>query len=112
MKPLSNDRIAGIEIRKDAMRGEQQAMAQEIRARRALGDLDRLARVGATLAAAARPLLRSVRGDPACCPFCGGSDIVFIMGWNGRSQEPQDADNVADLAEWQCRDCDNRSFWV
>ena len=46
-----------------------------------------------------------------CCPFCGGNDCVEIGPWDAQSLV-EDGDNTATLTEWQCFDCDNRSFWV
>jgi hypothetical protein len=47
---------------------------------------------------------------PTCCPFCGGHDITEIVEWEAHSLEEHG--NAAVLTEWQCFDCDNRSFWV
>ncbi len=45
-----------------------------------------------------------------CCPHCGGNDVVEAEGWFAKSNE--DPDNTAELTEFQCLECYNRSFWV
>lgn len=53
----------------------------------------------------------AVNEYPTCCPFCGGHDIQVIGDWKAQSFE-EDGNDTAVLTEWQCFDCDNRSFWV
>ena len=44
------------------------------------------------------------------CPYCGKTKIVEISQWAAESAE--DKENKAELIEYQCFDCYNRSFWA
>lgn len=44
------------------------------------------------------------------CPYCTGSKVTELDNWTAQSEK--DEDNTALLTEWQCFDCDNRSFWL
>lgn len=45
------------------------------------------------------------------CPYCGGSNVhTFICEWEAASHD--DMDNLCDLDEHQCIDCDYKSFWT
>ncbi len=50
-------------------------------------------------------------GDPTVCPWCAGTNVVFITGWSGMTSD-DDPTNKVDLDEFQCKDCAGRSFWV
>ena len=49
---------------------------------------------------------------PICCPFCGGNDCTEIGPWKAKSLVEEGDHNIAALTEWQCFDCNNKSFWV
>jgi NADH pyrophosphatase NudC (nudix superfamily) len=44
------------------------------------------------------------------CPYCGKPTIIEIVKWKAVSLEEEN--NEAELTEYQCFDCDNRSFWI
>jgi hypothetical protein len=44
------------------------------------------------------------------CPYCGGRSFVQVCTWTATSQE--DEDNECALEEFQCYDCDAKSFWA
>lgn len=48
---------------------------------------------------------------PKHCPFCGGTDIVGMeTQWVVTSEDNLSGSDPVD--EYQCRDCENRSFFV
>jgi hypothetical protein len=50
---------------------------------------------------------------PSYCPVCAGEEISAVVQWSARPLDPQDADNVTVLTEYQCRGrCEGRSFWA
>ena len=55
-------------------------------------------------------------GDPVVCPFCGGDNIVFVNTFELLTTEQlKDVESHTcslHVEEYQCRCCDNRSFWV
>lgn len=48
---------------------------------------------------------------PRYCPYCGGPHFIGVANWVARSQQLGDTGNTARLVEYQCEECDNRSFW-
>lgn len=58
--------------------------------------------------------LDSRDGEPALCPFCGGSKVSFVNGYRSLINAELTTDGILwDLDEWQCRGaCDGRSFFV
>lgn len=50
------------------------------------------------------------------CPFCGrlnlGDRVRECAEWIAQSTDPTDEGNEALLTEYQCENCDNRSFWI
>ena len=60
--------------------------------------------------------LQTIYGDPTLCPFCGGDNIVFVNTWelhaDSQPQGAADQTSSEQVEEYQCKCCDNRSFWV
>ena len=48
--------------------------------------------------------------DPTFCPFCGGKAVYFVNTLVAQDESPT-GDNVTELDEYQCQDCNGRSFW-
>lgn len=50
---------------------------------------------------------------PACCPYCGCTDVSWIGPWTSYPSLDVDAEEPDVTQEYQCRneDC-GRSFWV
>lgn len=44
------------------------------------------------------------------CPHCGSKNVVEAEIWFAKTVE--DPDVTAELIEFQCLECYNRSFWV
>jgi DNA-directed RNA polymerase subunit RPC12/RpoP len=45
-----------------------------------------------------------------CCPYCGDTNVIDVMLWKAVSTE--DEENEAKLTEYQCFNCENKSFWI
>lgn len=59
-----------------------------------------------------KPQNAAPAAESVCCPYCKGEKVTFITTWQARSEDPCDLDNTAQISEYQCFDCDNRSFWA
>lgn len=51
-----------------------------------------------------------IQDQPTKCPYCGNGNVYFCCNWDAISVE--DGGNNAILDEWQCQNCEGRSFWV
>ena len=54
----------------------------------------------------------AIKRLPRFCPFCGKSRIEPIRLWNCFPQDEPLDENSPPLEEFQCRDCEQESFWV